>query len=183
MIGEGPSARSITLALPRFTLVGATTRSGMLSSPLRDASASCNAGVLSVDDWRDRDALGPAHRSRIEAGRRRGIARRARGTPRIANRLLRRVRDFAEVKAQGIVTRTVADQALNLLKVDVEGFDSMDRRLLESIIDKFGGGPVGIDSLAAAISEERDTIEDVLEPFLIQHVFDRVTLLADRGGQ
>lgn len=173
VIGEGPAARSIKLDLPPFTLVGATTRAGLLTSPLRDrfgivqrlefysveelcAIVKRSASKLGVDVVAD----GAAE-----------IARRSRGTPRIANRLLRRVRDFAEVKSDGRVSRTVADQALDMLSVDAEGFDSMDRRLLYAIVDKFGGGPVGIDSLAAAISEERDTIEDVLEPFLIQQGF------------
>ena len=185
MIGEGPAARSLKLDLPQFTLVGATTRAGLLTSPLRDRFGIVQRlEFYSVEDLSE-IVMRSARKLTLsaEADGAQEIARRARGTPRIANRLLRRVRDFAEVKAQGIVTRTVADQALNLLKVDVEGFDSMDRRLLESIIDKFGGGPVGIDSLAAAISEERDTIEDVLDQERLQHVFDRVTLLADRGGQ
>jgi holliday junction DNA helicase RuvB len=173
MIGEGPAARSLKLDLPQFTLVGATTRAGLLTSPLRDRFGIVQRlefySVEELSDIVQRSARKLALQA--EAGGADEIARRSRGTPRIANRLLRRVRDFAEVKAQGVVTRTVADEALNLLKVDKEGFDSMDRRLLETIIDKFGGGPVGVDSLAAAISEERDTIEDVLEPFLIQQGF------------
>jgi Holliday junction DNA helicase RuvB len=173
MIGEGPAARSLKLDLPQFTLVGATTRAGLLTSPLRDRFGIVQRlEFYSVEDLSE-IVLRSARKLALEAepdgaGE---IARRSRGTPRIANRLLRRVRDFAEVKADGVVTRAVADEALNLLKVDKEGFDSMDRRLLETIIDKFGGGPVGVDSLAAAISEERDTIEDVLEPFLIQQGF------------
>jgi len=173
MIGEGPAARSLKLDLPQFTLVGATTRAGLLTSPLRDRFGIVQRlEFYSVEDLSE-IVLRSARKLALEAepdgaGE---IARRSRGTPRIANRLLRRVRDFAEVKADGVVTQAVADEALNLLKVDKEGFDSMDRRLLETIIDKFGGGPVGVDSLAAAISEERDTIEDVLEPFLIQQGF------------
>jgi len=172
-IGEGPAARSIKLDLPQFTLVGATTRTGLLTSPLRDRFGiiqrlefynvadlthivSRSAKLLGVDT----DVEG-AHE----------IALRARGTPRIANRLLRRVRDFAEVKADGVIHKSVADQALNMLNVDVNGFDHMDRRLLMAMIEKFDGGPVGVDSLAAAIGEERDTIEDVYEPFLIQQGF------------
>jgi len=173
MIGEGPAARSLKLDLPQFTLVGATTRAGLLTSPLRDRFGIVQRlEFYSVEDLTEivlRSARKLALKAEPDgAGE---IARRSRGTPRIANRLLRRVRDFAEVKADGVVTRAVADEALNLLKVDKEGFDSMDRRLLDTIIDKFGGGPVGVDSLAAAISEERDTIEDVLEPFLIQQGF------------
>ncbi|MGQ9427283.1 Holliday junction branch migration DNA helicase RuvB [Gilvimarinus sp. F26214L] len=173
MIGEGPAARSIKLDLPPFTLVGATTRAGLLTSPLRDrfgivqrlefynvadlthiVSRSAQLMKITMDDQ------GAAE-----------IARRSRGTPRIANRLLRRVRDFAEVKSDGHISGEVADQALNMLKVDNQGFDHMDRRMLLTMIEKFGGGPVGVDSLAAAISEERDTIEDVLEPYLIQQGF------------
>ncbi|MCW8903584.1 Holliday junction branch migration DNA helicase RuvB [Sedimenticola sp.] len=173
MIGEGPAARSIKLELPPFTLVGATTRAGLLTSPLRDrfgivqrlefySNADLthivgrSAGILNIET----DAAGAAE-----------IARRSRGTPRIANRLLRRVRDFAQVKAEGRVTSDVADSALSMLKVDGNGFDIMDRKLLSAIISKFDGGPVGVDSLAAAIGEERGTIEDVLEPYLIQQGF------------
>lgn len=173
MIGEGPAARSIKLELPPFTLVGATTRAGLLTSPLRDrfgivqrlefySNADLthivgrSAGILNIET----EAAGAAE-----------IARRSRGTPRIANRLLRRVRDFAQVKAQGRVTSEVADSALSMLKVDGNGFDIMDRKLLSAIINKFDGGPVGVDSLAAAIGEERGTIEDVLEPYLIQQGF------------
>ncbi|WP_328189292.1 Holliday junction branch migration DNA helicase RuvB [Marinobacter sp. OP 3.4] len=173
MIGEGPAARSIKLDLPPFTLVGATTRAGLLTSPLRDRFGI----VQRLEFYNTRDlttiVLRSAHLSGVsidDAGAYE-IARRSRGTPRIANRLLRRVRDYAEVKADGSITAGVADQALNMLKVDNEGFDHMDRRLLLAMIEKFDGGPVGVDSLAAAISEERGTIEDVLEPFLIQQGF------------
>ncbi|MBT9613488.1 MAG: Holliday junction branch migration DNA helicase RuvB [Burkholderiales bacterium] len=170
MIGEGPAARSVKLDLPPFTLVGATTRAGMLTNPLRD-----RFGIVARLEF-----YSPAELQRIVT-RSSGllnvqitdegafeIARRSRGTPRIANRLLRRVRDFAEVKADGHVTPAVADAALSMLDVDKSGFDIMDRKLLEAVLSKFGGGPVGLDNLAAAIGEERDTIEDVLEPFLIQ---------------
>jgi len=170
MIGEGPGARSIKIDLPPFTLVGATTRAGLLTSPLRDRFGIVqrlefygreelqriverSAGILGVPT----DAAGAAR-----------IAERSRGTPRIANRLLRRVRDFAEVKADGRITEPVAQAALDLLDVDPQGFDPMDRRLMLTIIEKFDGGPVGVDSLAAALGEERGTIEDVIEPFLIQ---------------
>jgi Holliday junction DNA helicase RuvB len=173
LIGEGPAARSLKLDLPQFTLVGATTRAGLLTSPLRDRFGIVqrlefySVQELSEIVMRSAQKLG----LKAEPDGATEIARRSRGTPRIANRLLRRVRDFAEVKADGIVTRTVADLALNMLKVDREGFDLMDRRLLETVIDKFSGGPVGVDSIAAAISEERDTIEEVLEPYLIQQGF------------
>lgn len=170
MIGEGPAARSIKLELPRFTLVGATTRAGLLTSPLRDrfgiverlefysAEELCrivtrSAGILDIPV----DAEGAME-----------IARRSRGTPRITNRLLRRVRDFAEVKGDGFIDQTIATAAMTMLQVDAEGFDTMDRRLLKLIIDTFDGGPVGVESLAAALSEERGTVEDVLEPYLIQ---------------
>ncbi|WPL19746.1 Holliday junction ATP-dependent DNA helicase RuvB [Thiorhodovibrio winogradskyi] len=170
MIGDGPAARSIKLDLPAFTLVGATTRAGLLTSPLRDrfgivqrleyySAADLavilrrSAGILAVES--DAEGLGE-------------IARRARGTPRIANRLLRRVRDYAQMKADGRINRAVADRALGMLQVDQQGFDHMDRRLLSAVIEKFAGGPVGVESLAAAIGEERGTIEDVLEPYLIQ---------------
>ncbi len=173
MIGEGPAARSIKLDLPPFTLVGATTRAGLLTSPLRDRFGIVqrlefysveelqriverSARILKVDT----DDDGAAE-----------IAQRSRGTPRIANRLLRRVRDYAEVKFKGEITVEVATQALAMLKVDASGFDTMDRHLLLTLIERFGGGPVGIDSLAAAIGEERGTIEDVIEPFLIQSGF------------
>jgi len=173
VLGEGPAARSIKLDLPPFTLVGATTRAGLLTSPLRDrfgivqrlefystqelaAIVSRSAGILGV---------AAADDGALE------IARRSRGTPRVANRLLRRVRDYAQVKSDGAVSREVADRALDLLEVDAHGFDVMDRKLLLALIEKFGGGPVGIDSLAAAVGEERGTIEDVIEPFLIQSGF------------
>ncbi len=170
MIGEGPAARSIKLELPQFTLVGATTRAGLLTSPLRDRFGIVQRlEFYSIDDLtsivaRSARLMGVA----VDEGGAREVARRARGTPRIANRLLRRVRDYAEVKSDGLVTNEIADLALNMLNVDAHGFDHMDRRLLLALIEKFAGGPVGIDSLAASISEERDTIEDVLEPFLIQ---------------
>ena len=173
VIGEGPAARSIKLDLPPFTLVGATTRAGLLTSPLRDRFGI----VQRLEFYSTEDLTHIIERSsalqsiEIENGGAREIARRSRGTPRIANRLLRRVRDFAEVRADGRVTETIADQALNMLKVDYQGFDHMDRRLLLALIEKFGGGPVGVESLSAAISEERGTIEDVLEPFLIQQGF------------
>ncbi|GAC1030588.1 Holliday junction branch migration DNA helicase RuvB [Pseudomonas sp. No.21] len=170
MIGEGPAARSIKLDLPPFTLVGATTRAGMLTNPLRDRFGI----VQRLEFYSTADLTSIVTRSagilglHIEPEGAFEIARRARGTPRIANRLLRRVRDFAEVRGKGQITRVIADQALNLLDVDERGFDHQDRRLLLAMIDKFDGGPVGIDNLAAAISEERHTIEDVLEPYLIQ---------------
>ena len=173
MIGEGPAARSIKLDLPPFTLVGATTRAGLLTSPLRDRFGivqrlefynisdlahivTRSAGLLKID---------------IDDGGAREIATRSRGTPRIANRLLRRARDFAQVKADGVIDDGVAADALNMLKVDQCGLDHMDRRLILSMIEKFDGGPVGVESLAAAIGEERGTIEDVIEPFLIQQGF------------
>ena len=173
MIGEGPAARSIKLDVPPFTLVGATTRAGLLTSPLRDRFGIVHrlefyttaeltqivgrsAGILGVPT--DDDGAGE-------------IGRRSRGTPRIANRLLRRVRDYAEVRAGGHITQDIARAALAMLKVDEQGFDDMDRRLLGLLLDKFGGGPVGLDTLAAALGEERGTIEDVLEPFLIQQGF------------
>ena len=170
MIGEGPAARSIKLDLPPFTLVGATTRAGLLTSPLRDRFGI----VQRLEYYSAEDLASIVRRSaqilaiHAEADGAAEIARRSRGTPRIANRLLRRVRDFAQVKAGGRITRDVADQALGMLKVDGLGFDHMDRRLLQAVIEKFDGGPVGVESLAAAIGEERGTIEDVLEPFLIQ---------------
>jgi len=173
MIGQGPSARTIKLDIPRFTLVGATTRAGLLSSPLRD-----RFGVLSRLEFYSSEELATIiARSAgildvtIDAEGAREIARRSRGTPRIANRLLRRVRDFAQVEGDGRITRKRADQALLRLEVDGQGFDQMDRLLLETIIDKFSGGPVGLDTLAAAIGEEKDTIEDVIEPFLLQQGF------------
>jgi holliday junction DNA helicase RuvB len=170
MIGEGPAARSLKLDLPPFTLVGATTRAGMLTNPLRD-----RFGIVARLEFYTPDELTRiVERSarllevEIENAGAREIASRSRGTPRISNRLLRRVRDYAEVKAQGRVTKEVADAGLKMLDVDAAGLDVMDRKLLQAVIDKFGGGPVGVDNLAAAISEERGTIEDVLEPFLIQ---------------
>jgi Holliday junction DNA helicase RuvB len=170
LIGEGPAARSLKLDLPRFTLVGATTRAGLLTSPLRDRFGIVQRLEFYTVQQLTEIVLRSAGKLKlsIRPDGAEEVARRSRGTPRIANRLLRRVRDFAEVCADGVITREVADNALNLLNVDREGFDAMDRRLLETIIEKFSGGPVGLDSLAAAISEERDTIEDVLEPFLIQ---------------
>ncbi|HLU62526.1 MAG TPA: Holliday junction branch migration DNA helicase RuvB [Gammaproteobacteria bacterium] len=173
MIGEGPGARSVKLDLPPFTLVGATTRAGLLTSPLRDRFGIVqrlefyNTADLTRIVLRSASILGL---SMDEEGARE-IASRSRGTPRIANRLLRRVRDFAEVRADGRVSASVAREALDLLDVDRHGFDLMDRKLLLAIIEKFDGGPVGVDSLAAAIGEERGTIEDVLEPFLIQQGF------------
>jgi len=170
MIGEGPAARSVKLDLPPFTLVGATTRAGMLTNPLRDRFGI----VARLEFYTPQELTLIVHRSAkllsvaIDESGALEIARRSRGTPRIANRLLRRVRDFAEVKATGIVTKDVADMALRMLDVDAIGLDLMDRKLLEAVIEKFGGGPVGVENLAAAIGEERDTIEDVLEPFLIQ---------------
>ena len=173
MIGEGPAARSIKLDLPPFTLVGATTRAGLLTSPLRDRFGIVqrlefyDAAELTEIVRRSAGILGiPTDDAGASA-----IARRSRGTPRIANRLLRRVRDYAEVKADGAVAGPTAEAALDLLNVDAQGFDHLDRRLLLTMIEKFDGGPVGVDSLAAALSEERGTIEDVLEPFLIQQGF------------
>jgi Holliday junction DNA helicase RuvB len=173
MIGEGPAARSIKLDVPPFTLVGATTRAGLLTSPLRD-----RFGIVQRLEFYSTDELEKiVHRSAgifnlpIEAEGGQQIARRARGTPRIANRLLRRVRDFAEVQGDGVVTEGIAIDAMDMLEVDPNGFDAMDRRLLMSIIEKFDGGPVGIESLSAAVGEERGTIEDVIEPFLIQQGF------------
>jgi len=170
MIGEGPAARSIKLDLQPFTLVGATTRAGMLTNPLRD-----RFGIVSRLEFYTAEELGRiVHRSAqllavpIDARGADEIARRSRGTPRVANRLLRRVRDFAEVKAQGHITHSIADQALAMLDVDPLGFDVMDRKLLEAVVHRFDGGPVGLDNVAAAIGEERDTIEDVIEPYLIQ---------------
>lgn len=172
-IGEGPAARTLKLDLPPFTLVGATTRTGLLTSPLRDRFGIIQRlEFYQVDDLaqiilRSSNLLGV----RTDQAGAQEIALRSRGTPRIANRLLRRVRDFAEVKANGHIDKAVANDALNMLKVDANGFDHMDRRLLMALIEKFDGGPVGVDSLAAAIGEERDTIEDVYEPFLIQQGF------------
>lgn len=173
MIGEGPAARSIKLDLQPFTLVGATTRAGMLTNPLRD-----RFGIVSRLEFYNAEDLttivkrsaGLLNASIDETGAFE-IAKRSRGTPRVANRLLRRVRDYAQVKHDGNITAAIADQALSLLEVDRQGFDLMDRKLLESIIEKFDGGPVGLDNLSAAIGEAKDTIEDVLEPYLIQQGF------------
>jgi Holliday junction DNA helicase RuvB len=173
MIGEGPAARSIKLSLPPFTLVGATTRAGLLTSPLRD-----RFGIVQRLEFYDvTDLAEIVLRSAgilgvpLEGDGAAAIAARARGTPRIANRLLRRARDYAEVRGDGLISSTIAVAALDLLAVDPAGFDALDRKLLTTIIDKFEGGPVGIDSLAAAIGEERGTLEDVIEPFLIQQGF------------
>ena len=170
MIGEGPAARSVKLDLPPFTLVGATTRAGMLTNPLRDRFGIVARLEFYTPDELTRIVVRSARllEVEIESEGAREIASRSRGTPRISNRLLRRVRDFAEVKAKGRVTKDVADAGLRMLDVDAAGLDVMDRKLLQTVIDKFGGGPVGVDNIAAAISEERDTIEDVLEPYLIQ---------------
>jgi len=173
MIGEGPAARSIKLDLPPFTLVGATTRAGLLTSPLRD-----RFGIVQRLEFYNPEELGRIiMRSagllniEVEAAGAREIASRARGTPRIANRLLRRARDYAEVKADAVISETVAQAALDMLKVDQSGLDHMDRRLILALIEKFDGGPVGVESLSAAIGEERGTIEDVIEPYLIQQGF------------
>ena len=173
MIGEGPAARSIKLDLPPFTLVGATTRAGLLTSPLRDRFGI----VQRLEFYSEADLAAILSRAAhildiaIDQGGAQELARRSRGTPRIANRLLRRVRDYAEVRADGRVTVDVAAAAMTMLQVDEQGFDSQDRKLLLTIIEKFDGGPVGVDSLSAAIGEERGTIEDVLEPYLIQQGF------------
>ncbi|NNG12079.1 MAG: Holliday junction branch migration DNA helicase RuvB, partial [Halobacteria archaeon] len=170
MIGEGPAARSIKVDLPPFTLVGATTRAGLLTSPLRDRFGI----VQRLEFYATRDLSAILQRAagilgiEIDAAGATELAQRSRGTPRIANRLLRRVRDYAEVKADGRITVDVAGRAMDMLNVDKQGFDAQDRKLLLTIIEKFDGGPVGVDSLAAAIGEERGTIEDVLEPYLIQ---------------
>lgn len=173
MIGEGPAARSIKLDLPPFTLIGATTRAGSLTSPLRD-----RFGIVQRLEFYSVEALTQivSRSARLlqvqtEDEGAREIAMRSRGTPRIANRLLRRVRDFAEVKGEGVITLSMAQKALEMLDVDHQGFDVMDRKLLLAVIEHFGGGPVGVDSIAAAIGEEKGTIEDVLEPFLIQKGF------------
>ena len=170
MIGEGPSARSVKLDLPPFTLIGATTRAGMLTNPLRD-----RFGIVARLEFYDQKELSKiVQRSanllevKIDSKGALEIAKRSRGTPRIVNRLLRRVRDYADVKANGKINELVADEALKMLDVDMVGLDLMDRRLLEAIIEKFSGGPVGLDNLASAIGEEKDTIEDVIEPYLIQ---------------
>jgi len=173
VVGQGPGARSVKMSLPRFTLVGATTRTGLLTPPLRDRFGV----VLRLDFYSSEELLAIVKRSavilgiKIEEEGAMEIARRSRGTPRIANRLLRRVRDFAEVKASGVITGAVADRALDMLAVDRDGLDEMDRRILLTIIDKFGGGPLGLDTLATAVCEERTTLEDVYEPFLIQKGF------------
>jgi Holliday junction DNA helicase RuvB len=173
VIGEGPAARSIKLDLPPFTLVGATTRAGLLTSPLRDRFGI----VQRLEFYNSADLAHILRRSaailgiEMEESGALALARRSRGTPRIANRLLRRVRDYAEVRAQGVVTADVVEAAMDMLDVDKQGFDSQDRRLLRTIIEKFDGGPVGVDNLAAAIGEEKGTIEDVLEPYLIQQGF------------
>jgi Holliday junction DNA helicase RuvB len=173
MIGEGPAARSIKLELPPFTLVGATTRAGLLTSPLRDRFGI----VQRLEFYSPGELAGILQRSAGILGMELNpegaaeLARRSRGTPRIANRLLRRVRDFAQVRSDGSVTADVAVQAMDLLNVDAQGFDVMDRKLLSALIEKFDGGPVGVDNMAAAIGEERGTIEDVLEPYLIQQGF------------
>jgi Holliday junction DNA helicase RuvB len=173
LIGEGPAARSIKLSLPPFTLIGATTRAGLLTSPLRD-----RFGIVQRLEFYDARQLADivtrsAHILGVgaEAAGVKEIARRSRGTPRIANRLLRRVRDYAEVKSDGVIKETIAGAALDMLEVDEHGLDEMDRRLLSAIVQKFDGGPVGVDNLAAALSEERDTLEDVIEPYLIQQGF------------
>ena len=183
MIGEGPAARSIKLDLQPFTLVGATTRAGMLTNPLRD-----RFGIVARLEFYTHEELARiVHRSAqllsvpIDEAGASEIARRARGTPRIANRLLRRVRDYAEVKAQGRITHTIADQALAMLDVDPLGFDVMDRKLLEAVVHRFDGGPVGLDNVAAAIGEERDTIEDVIEPYLIQQGYSAAHAPRPRG--
>ncbi len=170
IIGQGPSARTIKLDIPRFTLVGATTRAGLLSSPLRD-----RFGVIARLEFYNHEELATIVRRSagllkvpIEKDGEIEVARRSRGTPRIANRLLRRVRDFAQVEGEGVITRQLADMALNRLEVDNRGLDHMDRLILLTIIEKFAGGPVGLDTLAAAVGEEKDTIEDVIEPYLLQ---------------
>ncbi len=170
LIGQGPGARSVKVPVERFTLVGATTRTGLLTSPLRARFGIAHR----LDFYTESDLVAIVGRSarilgvRIEDAATGEIARRSRGTPRVANRLLRRVRDYAEVRADGVVTHDVARRALDLLDVDARGFDEADRRLLRAIIEKFGGGPVGLNTIAAAISEEKDAIEDIYEPFLMQ---------------
>ncbi|MDR2364945.1 MAG: Holliday junction branch migration DNA helicase RuvB [Zoogloeaceae bacterium] len=178
LIGEGPAARSVKIDLPPFTLVGATTRAGMLTNPLLDRfGIVARLEFYSAEELRQ-IVLRSARllNAAIDAEGALEIARRARGTPRVANRLLRRVRDYAEVKADGRIVREVADAALQMLEVDTLGLDTMDRKLLSAIIEKFAGGPVGVDNLAAAIGESRDTIEDVLEPYLIQQGYLQRTL-------
>ncbi len=173
MIGQGPSARSVRLDIPRFTLIGATTRAGLLTSPLRDRFGV----ILRFDFYSSKDITTIVTRSasilgiEITPDGAAEIAGRSRGTPRVANRLLRRVRDFAQVRAGGIITKDVASESLTMLEIDSKGFDKMDRRILITIIDKFAGGPVGVESLAAALQEEKDAIEDLYEPYLIQEGF------------
>jgi holliday junction DNA helicase RuvB len=173
VIGEGPSARSIKLDLPPFTLVGATTRAGLLTSPLRDRFGITNRLEFYDCEQLQTILLRSANvlNAQLDAAGAAEIAKRSRGTPRIANRLLRRVRDYAEIKGDGSINQATANCALQLLNVDPHGFDVMDRKFLSTLLHKFAGGPVGIDTLAAAISEERDTIEDVIEPYLIQEGF------------
>lgn len=173
IIGQGPSARAMKLKIPQFTLIGATTRAGLLTSPLRD-----RFGIISRLDFYSPDELKTIIKRsagilniEVDEDGAFEIARRSRGTPRIANRLLKRVRDFAQVKAQGFITKDVADGALKMLEIDNKGFDKMDRQILMAIIDKYGGGPVGIESLAAILHEEKDALEDVYEPYLIQEGF------------
>lgn len=189
MIGEGPAARSIKLDLPPFTLIGATTRAGALTSPLRDRFGI----VQRLEFYNTKDLTSIIERSAhflnldIDHAGAFEVAKRSRGTPRIANRLLRRVRDYADVKTEGLVVQDTAASALEMLEVDNEGFDLMDRKLLQAIIEKFMGGPVGLDNVAAAIGEEKETIEDVLEPFLIQQGFlqrtPRGRIATDRAYQ
>ena len=177
IIGQGPSARTMKIPLPPFTLTGATTRAGLLTPPLRDRFGV----VLRLEFYRPEDLKMIVQRSArlldipIKEDGAYEIARRSRGTPRVANRLLRRVRDFAEVKADGVITREVASHALSMLEVDEEGLDRMDRHILTTIIEKFDGGPIGLSSLSAAVSEEKDTLEDVYEPFLIQQGYIKRT--------
>jgi Holliday junction DNA helicase RuvB len=170
MIGQGPSARSVKVPLQKFTLIGATTRAGLLTSPLRARFGIVHRlefyGATDLEEIVRRSAR--ILSVPIDAAASREIARRSRGTPRVANRLLRRVRDYAQVRADGTISMDVAESALKLLEVDEHGFDEIDRRLLRTIIDKFGGGPVGVNTIAAAISEEKDAIEDIYEPYLIQ---------------
>ena len=170
MIGEGPAARSVKIDLPPFTLVGATTRAGMLTNPLRDRFGIVARLEFYTPEELTRLVRRSAGLLEVQLGEEGAfeVARRSRGTPRIANRLLRRVRDFAEVRADGVVTAAVADAALSMLDVDPAGLDVMDRKLLAAVLEKFGGGPVGLDNVAAAIGESTDTIEDVIEPYLIQ---------------
>lgn len=170
MIGQGPSARSIRLDIPKFTLIGATTRAGLLTAPLRDRFGV----ILRFDLYSPKELTTIVNRSarilgiEVTPDGAQEVAARSRGTPRVANRLLRRVRDFAQVKAAGVITKPVAEEALAMLEIDSKGFDKMDRRILLTIIDKFGGGPVGVEALASALQEEKDAIEDLYEPYLIQ---------------